>query len=291
MTVDLHVHTVASDGTATLTERVTQAVERDVEALAVTDHDVLGAELETRTASHDGVEVVTGVEVRADVDGTKVEVLGYFLRPTDDDLQDLLRRVRDFRVERNRRLVENLQARTDFDRTFEDVSADVDGLVGRPHLADRLVADGVVESVGEAFDRHLGSDGDCFVPMRRLPATEVIGTLRGAGGVTSLAHPGRIRADRETVGGFVTRLAEAGLDAVEVWYPYGDHPSPAYADIDVDAAARIAEANGLLATGGSDCHGPGSGKFRLGEVGVTGERLEALREVASERGSGPVVAG
>jgi predicted metal-dependent phosphoesterase TrpH len=124
--------------------------------------------------------------------------------------------------------------------------------------------------------------------MRRLPASEVIETVRTAGGVTSLAHPGRIRADAETVADHVAHLAAAGLDAVEVAYPYETERSPAYAGIGVAEAAELAVTEGLRVTGGSDCHGPGSGKFRLGETGVGAAELAALRALARRRGSRPI---
>lgn len=93
-------------------------------------------------------------------------------------------------------------------------------ILGRPHIAGVLVDEGVVDSVGEGFNEYLGTNGAAFVPMERVPAAEVVEAIRAAGGVVSLAYPGRIRTD--SIESIVSTLVEAGLDAIEVPYPYGD---------------------------------------------------------------------
>jgi len=278
---DLHMHTTASDGTCTVEQRITQADERGLEAIAITDHDVIAAELDTRVEHRHGVELITGVEVRADIVDTKIELLGYFIDPTDSRLRETLRRVRGHRRERNRRLISNLQDTTAFDRSYESLAGETDGLLGRPHIAEALLADGLVESIGEAFESFLGADGTAYVPMEREPAAEIIETIRASGGVVSLAHPGRIRT--EDVEPIVEKLEREGLDAIEVAYPYDEAPSEGYADFDVADAAACSERFCLLRTGGSDCHGPDSGKFEIGAVRVSSSRLDNLRERAAER--------
>lgn len=278
---DLHMHTVASDGTCSVADRVEQARERDLAAIAITDHDVIAGDVTGRVADVDGVELIAGVEVRADVRDTKVELLGYYVDPADDRLGELLERVRGFRRDRNRRMIERLREVTALDRSYEEVRATADSILGRPHVADVLVEEGIVDSVGGAFDRYLGSDGEAFVPMERAPATEVLDVLRGAGGVVSLAHPGRVRTD--DIDGIVADLVGDGLDAIEVAYPYDEAPSEGYAGLGVEEATALAAEQDLLHTGGSDCHGPGSGKFRIGEVRVTDAELAAVRDRAAER--------
>ncbi len=278
---DLHMHTTASDGTCSVADRVDQAQERGLSAIAVTDHDTISTDLDGRFSVHSDIELVTGVEVRAGVKDTKVELLGYYVDPTDERLNAVLEQVREYRRDRNRRLVECLRDLAGLKRSYEDVRATADGILGRPHIAGVLVDEGVVDSVGEAFDEYLGADGTAFVPMERVSAAEIIEAIRGAGGVVSLAHPGRIRtADIESI---VSTLVEAGLDAIEVPYPYGAVSSDSYADIDSTDAATIATEYDLLHTGGSDCHGPDSGKFRIGEVRLGADHLEKLRERAGAR--------
>ena len=278
---DLHMHTVASDGTCSVAERGQQARERGLGAIAITDHDSVSTDIEDRRTVDGGVELIAGVEVRADVQDTKVELLGYFVDPDDERLADVLAEVREYRRDRNRQIIQRLQETTSLDRPYEDVRAEADGILGRPHIANVLIEEGIVDSIGDAFDEHLAIEGTAFVPMERVPAAEVIEAIQGAGGVVSLAHPGRIRA--ESIEGIVDELVEAGLDGIEVQYPYDVAPTEGYADVSVEDAAALAEQHGLLQTGGSDCHGPGSGKFHIGEVRVSGAQLKALRERADQR--------
>lgn len=278
---DLHMHTTASDGTCSVDDRIKQARERDLESIAITDHDIVAEEIVERVTDEDYVELVAGVEVRADVRGTKVELLGYFVDPGDARLRSILERVRGYRHDRNRQIVDRLQVVAGLDCSYESVRQRANGLLGRPHIADLLVEEGIVDSVGEAFETYLGSDGDAFVPMERVPATDIIGAIQGAGGVVSLAHPGRIRTD--DIDSIVAVLVSDGLDAIEVPYPYDAAPSEGYADVTTADAAAFAAEHDLLWTGGSDCHGPDSGKFRIGDVRIDRQRVDALRQRAIER--------
>lgn len=278
---DLHLHTTASDGTCGVADRVEQARERDLATIAVTDHDCIAPELGERVTRWDGVEVVTGVEVRADVDDTKVEILGYYVDPDDGGLQDALETARSARRDRNRALVDAVASETGLDLDYETLRAEADGMLGRPHVASALLEAGEVDSIGAAFEEYLGADGSAYVPMERAPASQVVEAIQGAGGVASLAHPGRIRSN--DVDGILEELLDAGLDAIEVDYPYDEAPDEGYAAVDVERAREFSTEYGLLRTGGSDCHGPGSGKFRIGEVRVESEHVAAVRDRADER--------
>ena len=270
---DLHMHTVASDGTSTVADRVEQARDRDLPVIAITDHDCIADTLTDRLTHHDDVTVITGVEVRADLDGEKVELLGYFVDPDTPALKKVLAQAREYRAERNRTLAARLTELTDPRFDYEQLADSAPGMLGRPHFAQRLVAEGVVDSVGGAFAEYLGSEGAAYTPMERVPHERVIEALHDAGGLVSLAHPGRM--DRLDLTAAVVRLAESGLDAIEVRYPYG--PDPA---ITVDEAAALADEHDLLHTGGSDCHGPGSGKFRIGDVRLPRTEAQALAHAA-----------
>lgn len=276
---DLHIHTTNSDGTSTVEERVEQAKDRGLKAISITDHDRIPPSLESPRKSYKGIEVVTGVEIRADIFDTKIEILGYYIDPTNDRLNSVLEKVRGYREKRNRKIVDRLTEVTGLDVTYESLNDSVEGSLGRPHLADLLIDEGYVDTVSEAFDEYLAEGGDVYVPMERAPYDEVIKAVHEAGGVTSLAHPGRIRSG--SVPEMTEELVESGLDAIEVWYPYGEVRSDDYADIGVEEAEALAEGHSLLKTGGSDCHGPESGKFRIGKVAVTEEQLLKLRTESS----------
>lgn len=275
---DLHMHTKASDGTIDVRRRVELARERDLDAIAITDHDVIPTVLDTPIDRRSGLEIITGVEVRADIYDTKIEILGYFFDPTDSRLQEMLDRARTFRQERNAELISNLNREVGLELSYDDLASSTEGELGRPHLADVLVERGFVDSVGEAFDTYLAENGSVFVPMERMPAKEVLETIHDAGGVTSLAHPGRIRGDTDIVVQMVDRLAELGLDGIEVKYPYSADRSDRYADVDVEKALQLAKKYELIPTGGSDCHGPKSGKFRCGSVRLPAENVRRLKE-------------
>lgn len=280
-TADLHLHTTASDGTCSIKDRATQARKRKLQTIAVTDHDSISTELNGRSTRESGVEIVTGVEVRGDVCDCKVEILGYFVDPDDDGLNSVLEQARSFRRKRNREMVHTLNDKLSLALEYETLVASTDGMLGRPHLAGKLEEKGIVDSIGEAFELYLGTDGIAYVPMDRVPAGEIIAAVQGAGGVASLAHPGRIRSDN--VSKLLASLVADGLDAIEVQYPYEAAPTDGYADVTVTDAAAFAEKHDLLSTGGSDCHGPGSGKFMIGDVRISGSEMEEIRSAATTR--------
>jgi len=265
---DLHMHTVASDGENTVGERVKQARERGLEAISVTDHDRIPEELDTEVTDIEGVTVITGVEVRAGIRDTKIEILGYLVDPSDEELNSVLERARDYREKRNKKLVSKVNEETGLSLSYEDLVEDVDGGLGRPHIAQILVSEGFVGGISEAFDEYLAEEGSCYVPMQRVPYEEVIGAVQAAGGVSSLAHPGRIRSDEIPL--IIGDLSDAGIDGIEVRYPYSD------TEFGVEEAREMATLHGLIQTGGSDCHGTGSGKFRIGDVRVGEDELSSL---------------
>ena len=278
---DLHMHTTASDGTCSVADRIDQAADRELDGIAITDHDSISSDLTDRVSSERDVELVTGVEVRADVRNTKVELLGYYVDPDDEGMTGVLREVRESRRERNRQIIDRLHEVTSLDRSYNDIKSEADGILGRPHIAGVLVDASIVDSVSEAFGEYLANDGAAFVPMERIPAPRVIDAIHGANGIVSLAHPGRVRTD--DIESIVADLVEAGLDGIEVPYPYSEAPSEGYSDITSETAAALADTHDLLSTGGSDCHGPDSGKFRIGEVCITRDQFDDIRIRAKER--------
>jgi len=284
---DLHTHTTASDGTSTVGERVEQARVRGLGAVAVTDHDLIPDELDEPSRTVEGVELITGVEVKAEIRDTKVEILGYYVDPNAEELNNLLKRVRGYREERNRKVTERFVEVTGVETSYEEMCERAEGGLGRPHFARLLVEEGLVDTVSEAFDEYLGEDGDIYLPSEKVGYAAVVRAIQEAGGVASLAHPGRIdvdaSGDTHGVPAMVEELAQNGLDGIEVWYPYGDISSGRGSDVGVEDALELAEEYELLRTGGSDCHGEGSDKFRIGDVRVPSEDLERLRRAAEGR--------
>ena len=269
--VDLHTHTTASDGTLPPEALVREAVRQGVRVLAVTDHDStegLPAAL-AEARRHPPLEIVPGLEINCDVPGAEVHVLGYCVDWEAAWFQAFLREQRAERRARVVRIAERLAELgmpIDADEVFALVQ---EGAAGRPHVARVMVARGYVKSVREAFDRYLHAGGPAHVPRRRLTPAEAVGVIRRARGVPVLAHPGL--ADQDEL---VPGLVAAGLEGIECYYP--EHSAARTAHY-VD----LCREHGLVATGGSDFHGPRTGRTNPpGSPAVPLAVWEALKERA-----------
>lgn len=273
---DLHLHTRWSDGTLDLAGVVERARSVGLSAIAVTDHDTIGPELRAPVAVHRGIEVICGVEVKAEVAGERGEILGYFLTPGHPALEELFAWMASERRKRMEAMVARCREVLGAEIEPGEVAASAAGSLGRPHLAAYLVRKGLAQSFEDAFSRLLARGAPCYVPLPRPPSRQVIAAVRAAGGVAALAHPCFLSIPNwEEV---LTGLVGEGLAAVEVAYPYelSRQPRPT----DPRAMARLVEKLGLVPTGGSDDHGPGSVKDALGAARVPYEVVEELRALA-----------
>jgi 3',5'-nucleoside bisphosphate phosphatase len=278
--IDLHAHTLASDGSDRPDELVAAAAAAGVEVLAVTDHDTVEAVAAARAAGlRLGVEVVAGCEVTATVGDRVVHVLLYGEGLLEPDLADAVGVARRGRDERNRAIGERLQQLTGVGHD-DAVEVAGDCALSRAHFARALVARGAVADVAEAFDRYLSSGRPAYVPAPSVSVTDAVALAAKAGGVAVLAHPGRLAAgERDRV---VAEALEAGVDGVEVWHSQHD------ATLRRSLEALVAR-HGLLATGGSDYHGRHKPDVRVGtgaggNVTVPGEHLAALRDRLASAG-------
>ncbi len=243
MRIDLHTHTVASDGLLTAEALVALAKDAGVGVLAVADHDSTDSVNAAQAAgTRLGVEVIPAVEINTDVDDSEIHVLGYYIDHRQPWFAEFLQRLRDGRVNRAAKMVEKLNhlgIRVDFAR----VRAIASGAVGRPHVARALVETGAVRNTEEAFDKYLGRNGPAYVERMKVSPQDAIQLLRRAGGIPVLAHPGWGVRDE-----MIPALVDAGLEGLEVYYP--DH-TPAMITRYLD----VAKQHGLLVTGGTDFHG------------------------------------
>ncbi len=293
MRIDLHTHSDRSDGTESPGDLVRAARARGIDVLAITDHDTTESWDEAAEVAADtGVLLVRGIEVSCKFAGYGVHLLAYLPDPTYPPLRAELGRVLEGR---NSRLPAVLDRLRDLGIDIEPAEvrsiAGEAAAVGRPHIADALVAKGVVADRDEAFARFLGPQGPAYV-HRYAPGLEtMIATVAAAGGVSVVAHPWASRHDHEALdhAGF-ERLKSAGLAGVEV-----DHQ-----DHDPGKRRRlraIAHELDLVVTGSSDYHGEGKTRHDLG-CNTTApdqfERLLALAEragTAADRGTPQVVGG
>lgn len=271
MPVELHCHTTASDGTLSPEELVRLALAQGLEALAITDHDTTAAWGPAVEAARGfRLEVIPAIEINGERDGRDVHILGYYLDPDHEALQEALTGLRQARVRRLEEMVERLVA-LGLPITCQEVMALATGeSVGRPHLARALVARGHVRDMHEAFELYLGSGRPAFVPRRNLAPEEAVRVIRRASGVPVLAHPGLTGDDA-----VVPALVEAGLMGLEAYYPQ-------HAGWEVQHYLDLAERHGLLVTGGSDFHGPGARhRAGLGGVALPPGVMPRLREAAA----------
>ena len=278
--VDLHAHTLASDGGDRPDELVAAAAAAGVGTLAVTDHDTVAAVAPARAAGERlGVEVLAGCEVTATVGDRVVHVLLYGEGLLQPDLADAVELARRGREERNLAIGERLERLTGvgYADAVEVAGASV---LSRAHFARALIARGAVADVAEAFDRYLSSGRPAYVPAPGVSVTDAVALAAKAGGVAVLAHPGRLApAERDRV---VGEALEAGIDGVEVWH--SQHDAELRRSLDA-----LVSRHGLLATGGSDYHGRHKPDVRVGtgtngNVAVPGERLAALRDRLASSG-------
>src|SRR5215211_2910370 len=216
--IDLHAHTLASDGGDRPPELVAAAA--GVATLAVTDHDTVAALPEARAAGDRlGVEVLAGCELTATVGDRVVHVLLYGDGLLEPDLADAVRVARHARDERNRAIGERLERLCGVG--YDDaVRVAGESALSRAHFARALVAHRAVADVPEAFDRFLSSGRPAYVPAPGVSVTDAVAVAGKAGGVAVLAHPGRLAAaERERV---LAQALEAGIDGIEVWHPQHD---------------------------------------------------------------------
>jgi len=270
--VDLHSHTTASDGALAPRELVRLAARHRVRVLAVTDHDSTdGLPDAIDEAARHGLEIVPGLEINTDVPGAEIHVLGYYVDWPAEWFQAFLREQRAERVARVHRIVARL-GELGLPLTAEEVFAICkEGSPGRPHVAQAMVKRGYATSVREAFDRWLRADGPANVPRRRLTPAEAVAVIRRAGGVPVLAHPGL--ADRDAM---IPELVAAGLAGIETYYPE-------HSVAQIQAYRQTCERLHLVATGGSDYHGPHTGRAAtLGSPHVPLEVWEALKRKVRE---------
>jgi hypothetical protein len=264
--LDLHIHTNASDGAWDPARVVKGAVEGGLDAIAIADHDTTAGFPEAREAARSrSIEVIPALEVSSTWEGREIHVLGYFVDPGAEELARHRAHARRQRRARMEEMVDRL-ARSGTEVAMEHVVAaageEADALA-RPHLAQALVAGGHVGSVHEAFQTLIGDEHSAFVPTRLMTPGEAVGMIHRVGGVAVWAHP---PADLLDV--LLPFLVEDGLDGLEVYRPTNHRNST----MRLEAACR---ARGLMASGGSDWHAPGSGRL-LGDFHVDGREVEAL---------------
>ncbi|WP_350273923.1 PHP domain-containing protein [Kribbella sp. HUAS MG21] len=276
MRIDLHTHSNRSDGTDTPAVLMTHAQQAGLDVIALTDHDTTdGWDEAARAAERLGIGFVPGLEISCKLNGISVHLLGYLPDPAYAPLADDLRVVREGRTDRIPTIVERLNS-IGVPLTVEEVLAQATGTpsVGRPHVADALVANGTVANRSEAFDKYLADGRAGHVPHYALEPGRAIDLVRQAGGVPVIAHPwGRSSYKVMTEDTLAHLVADHGLAGIEV--EHQDHSPESR-----EALRAIARNLGLICTGSSDHHGLGKIDHDLGVNSTDPEQFDRLLEVA-----------
>ena len=275
--IDLHTHTTFSDGTDSPLALVKKAASTGISVLGISDHDSTAGWSEAIAAIHGDLQLALGAEVSCLThDGVSVHMLGLLFDGENQPLQQLLSDSRDTRIPRMRKMIENLQS-AGYDITLEDVQASTPpgATVGRPHLADALVARKIVKSRDEAFTDLLHNDSPFYVSHFAPTPEDSIRAIRGAGGVAVIAHPFASRRGQVLSADSFQSLVDAGLNGIEVFHR--DQSEEERAQL----IAIAAELN-LVVTGASDYHGTGK-LNKLGENTTAPAEWERLESMADQR--------
>lgn len=273
MHVDLHTHTVRSDGTTTPSQNAALAADAGLAGLAITDHDTIdGWEEAAEACAARGIAFIPGLELSTEVGGVSVHVLGYWVDPEDPALAaecDRLRRERLHRATRIVALLDGLGAPVALDRVLARAGG---APVGRPHIAAAMVEAGHVADIGAAFDGYLRDGGPAWVEKHAVDPTDGVRLIRAAGGVAVLAHPARTDLGHGDLVALIDQMALAGLAGIEA-----DHAG--HTSEEAAAWRRVADVRGLAATGSSDFHGDRT-QVRLGASVTPHHVVAALAERA-----------
>lgn len=275
MSIDLHAHSTASDGTQHPAEVVAGAAAAGLSTLGLTDHDTAaGWEDATAAALRLGVDLVRGIEISCSRRGVSVHLLGYLVDPDHEALAAELAHSRESRVTRLERMVERMAA-DGIPVTMADVRTQVTpgATLGRPHIADALVARGIVPTRDGAFVDYLHNSSRYYVSHYAPEPVRAVQLVRAAGGVAVMAHPFARRRGRTVTDRVIRDMAAAGMAGLEVFHRDHDDAERAH-------GLELADELGLLVTGSSDYHGRGK-LNRLGENTTAPEVLEQIEARAT----------
>lgn len=261
--IDLHVHSVCSDGTCTPEELVDLAIDHDLVAFALTDHDTVdGVERAMRAGERRHIQVIPGVELSCEYtispDRKKeIHILGYNLDWNQPELRNTLEDVAKERDDRNRKMCENLN-QAGFPIDYEALVARFGNtILTRAHFARFLLEKGAIPSIDSAFKKILAQDGPYFVMRKYLTPKRGIELIKGAGGIPVLAHPLLYKMSVTELHNLLAELKEYGLQGIEAMYSRNRGNDEAF-------VRKLADEYGLFITGGTDFHGANKPDLEIG---------------------------
>lgn len=261
--IDLHVHSNCSDGTLSPKELVDYAIEKNLSAFALTDHDTvdgLDEAIQYATglrAEQGNIEVIPGIELSTEYQGADIHVVGLYIDYHNRGFQDKLREFVDSRTTRNQKMC-SLLTQAGVPITYEELQAAYpDAVITRAHYAGYMLEKGYVKSRQEAFDRYVGDHAPCYIPREKITPAQAVQLILQAGGAPVLAHPILYHMSDESLDTLVRKLKEAGLMGIEAVYS-------TYTAADERKTRALAAKYGLFISGGSDFHGANKPGLDLG---------------------------
>jgi len=270
--IDLHMHSIFSDGTMTPTQLVERAKQNNIEVMAITDHDNVDGLREGRQeAESKDIIFVDGIEVSANFQGKDIHILGYFLNLEDKNFLGWLTKLQEKRHDRSLKILSKL-SNLGIDISLSEVEEEALGnVIGRPHIANMIIKKGFATTMNEVFDRYLGDGKRAYVPKVGVDMVEVVKKLKANGAIVSLAHPHLISHPDDTVVNIIDMLVKNGLDGLELYYPNIDRRKK-------NKLIKIAKRRDLILTGGSDFHGMNRVGIDIGTGNIPVEVFQKIVE-------------
>jgi len=279
--IDLHIHSTASDGSYSPMQIISLAVQLELSAISITDHDTIaGVKEVVKAGIPPALEFISGVEISTAPPSffsslASFHMLGYGFDVDNKELNSTLKQLQHSRDCRNPKILERLK-KLGFNVSMEEVLIEAgNGLIGRPHIAIVMLNNGMVKSFREAFDKYLGKGKPAYVEKDQISCEKAITVIKNAGGVSVLAHPYYLIAtklntsepnstqpnfnadEKKKFEYLLAYLKEIGLGGIEVYYPEHNQAHVKY-------FLSLAEKYELLITGGSDFHGSINKKIKMG---------------------------
>jgi len=265
---DLHMHTYFSDGASSPQEVVDDALKAGLSCISITDHDIVeGVAPTIEAARPHSLEVIPGIELSSEYENCDIHILGYFIDYQKGPLMEKIDVFLDARMERMKKMIMNVKGVGINNIEFEEVCALTHSrAVGRAHLAFLLQQKGWVSNIKSAFEKYIGVGRPGYAVKYKQTPFEAIELIRQSGGVAVMAHPMLTQKDE-----LIPRFVAGGMKGLEVYYPN-------CTDTITQFYERIAQKNGLIATGGSDSHGKIKPYTYVGKKTVPYDVVERLRQ-------------
>ena len=271
---DLHIHSNCSDGLLSPVEVVEYCDGIGLKTIAITDHDSMMAMEELKDVDHKDVELIPAVEMSSNIGELDVHILAYYIDHDNGAMLEFLSKLREHRVKRAKKIIEKLSndgIKVDFNRMLAIAK---NSALGRPHIAEALREHGYVQSIKEAFVRFLSYHSPYYEPKMNVDPKNLVKHIKEWNGIPVVAHPG-IYNDRD----MIESLVDYGAAGIEVWHP--EHSVACQQEL-----YEMASREGLLMTGGSDCHGHHRSSLQIGRCGCGKEEVERLKEYKKHNSRG-----